>query len=178
MSSMHAVSSPDQKNTMEPKVYEALVDGHLKLPFPVDELETLDIRPAGPGRWHFIHEGKSYHVDVEIDDYADKRFVLKIDGFRHTVKLSDPYDVLVQQLGLAKKAVHQTNLIKAPMPGLIREVLVSPGQEVVAGEAILILEAMKMENIIKSPGAGRVASINALPGAPVEKGQILIVFEE
>jgi biotin carboxyl carrier protein len=162
---------------MEPKTYEAKVDDHLVLPFTIAELEAMDLRSLGPDSWHFIHEGRSYKVELELADYANKYFELRIDGFRHRVRLSDPYDVLVQRLGLAKKAVHHANEIKAPMPGLIREVLVSPGQELHAGDAVLILEAMKMENIIKTPGDGRIAEIRAAAGAAVEKGQVLVVFD-
>lgn len=161
---------------MEPKTYEARVDDHLVLPFTISELETMDLRPLGPGRWHFIHDGRSFQVEVEQADYANKYFELRIDGFRHRVRLSDPYDVLVQRLGLAKKAVHQANDIKAPMPGLIREILVAPGQAVQAGDPVLILEAMKMENLIKAPGDGTVAEIKALAGTPVDKGQVLVLF--
>lgn len=162
---------------MEPKTYEARVDDHLVLPFTIGELEAMDLRPLGDGLWHFIHNGRSFQVEVEKADFAHKHFELRIDGFRHRVQLSDPYDVLVQRLGLAKKAVHHANDIKAPMPGLIREILVEPGQSVRAGDPVLILEAMKMENLIKAPGDGIVAEIQALPGAPVDKGQVLVLFQ-
>lgn len=161
---------------MQPKTYGARVDGHLELPFNISELEQMDVRPAGEGRWHFIHEGRSWHVEVEMADFANKYFELRIDGFRHRIQLSDPYDVLVQQLGLAKKAAHVANEVRAPMPGLIREVFVGSGSEVKAGDPVLILEAMKMENVIKSPGDGRVAEVKAQIGTAVEKGLVLVTF--
>ena len=162
---------------MEPKTYEARVDDRFDVAMQIADLEALDIRPAGPGRWHFIHDGRSFHVEVEEADYPGKQFVLRVDGSRHRIRIADPYDVLVQRLGLAKKAAHAINEIKAPMPGLIREVLVVPGQSVEAGDPVVILEAMKMENTIRSPGAGVVAKVPVDQGKAVEKGQVLVTFE-
>ncbi|MNF13023.1 Glutaconyl-CoA decarboxylase subunit gamma [compost metagenome] len=66
--------------------------------------------------------------------------------------------------------------IKAPMPGLVLNVIVESGQEVNKGDNLLILEAMKMENIIKSPSSGIVKKILVTKGDKVEKNEILIQF--
>ena len=66
--------------------------------------------------------------------------------------------------------------VKAPMPGLILDIKVRPGQEVKKGDPILILEAMKMENILKSPGDGVVKEIKVQTRQNVEKNQVLILF--
>ncbi|HRF37953.1 MAG TPA: acetyl-CoA carboxylase biotin carboxyl carrier protein subunit, partial [Saprospiraceae bacterium] len=86
-------------------------------------------------------------------------------------------DQLVNRLGLSIKTTHRVKDIKAPMPGLVRRIEVSPGQEIKEGDPILILEAMKMENVLKSPGEGRIAKVLVSEGAPVEKGQVLIEVE-
>lgn len=162
---------------MQPRTYEAHVDETFHLPFDLDTLDNLDIQLIEEGRWHFIHEGRSWHVQVEETDYANKYFVLRIDGFRHRVRLSDPYDVLVDRLGLAKSATSLANHIAAPMPGLVRDILVAGGDHVYAGSPLLILEAMKMENVIKSPGEGMVDTLLVQSGQSVEKGQVLITFK-
>lgn len=66
--------------------------------------------------------------------------------------------------------------IKAPMPGLVLNVMVEEGQEVNKGDNLLVLEAMKMENIIKSPSSGNVKKIRVNKGDKVEKNEILIQF--
>jgi len=66
--------------------------------------------------------------------------------------------------------------VKAPMPGLVLRILVTPGQRVEAGAGLAVLEAMKMENQIKAPAAGVVAAVRAEPGMAVEKGQVLLVL--
>ncbi|MCF8238062.1 MAG: acetyl-CoA carboxylase biotin carboxyl carrier protein subunit [Saprospiraceae bacterium] len=162
---------------LEPKTYEATVDDRISLPLEVTDLEEMDILSEGDGKWQFLHQGQSFHIQVEEANYTEKYFVLNVNGFRHEVRLSDPYDVLIDRLGLAKKAVHSINDIKAPMPGLIGSVQVAVGQSIQKGEPVLILEAMKMENVIKSPAEGTVKEILIGSGDAVEKGQVMIVFE-
>lgn len=67
--------------------------------------------------------------------------------------------------------------IKAPIPGLITRVLVSPGETVELGQPLMVLEAMKMENEIRAPRTGRVAQINVSPGQSVALGVVLAEVE-
>jgi biotin carboxyl carrier protein len=92
------------------------------------------------------------------------------------VDLKDKADLLLKQLGLSNLAANSKKDIKAPMPGLILNIMVEEGKEVKKGDPLLILEAMKMENVIKSPSDGVVKSIKTQKGKSVEKNQILIEF--
>jgi biotin carboxyl carrier protein len=65
---------------------------------------------------------------------------------------------------------------KAPMPGLILDLKVAPGDVVKKGDVVLILEAMKMENSIKSPGDGVVKEVKVSLKQSVEINQVLIQF--
>jgi biotin carboxyl carrier protein len=71
----------------------------------------------------------------------------------------------------------KVNEVKAPMPGLVLNILVEPGQEISKGDGLFVLEAMKMENIIKSPTDAIVKSIEVEKGIAVEKNQVLVKFE-
>ncbi|NLY36812.1 MAG: biotin/lipoyl-binding protein [Tissierellia bacterium] len=66
--------------------------------------------------------------------------------------------------------------IDAPMPGTVLDVLVSPGEQVEAGQVLVILEAMKMENEIMAPMAGKVIQVNTTKGAAVNSGDPLLVI--
>ena len=66
--------------------------------------------------------------------------------------------------------------VDAPMPGNIRDVKVSNGTAVKAGQVLVILEAMKMENEIVAPQDGTVASINVNKGDTVEAGQTIVTL--
>lgn len=61
----------------------------------------------------------------------------------------------------------------APLPGLIREVLVAEGDQVKKGQKIMILEAMKMENEINADSDGTITSLLVAKGDSVQGGDPL-----
>lgn len=64
----------------------------------------------------------------------------------------------------------------SPMPGLLREIAVAPGQQVKPGEKLAVIEAMKMENILRAEQSGVVAKIHATPGSSLAVDQIILEF--
>ncbi len=64
--------------------------------------------------------------------------------------------------------------IKAPMPGLVVDVLVKEGQAVDSGQPLVVLESMKMQMQLRSPLAGHVSKVIAQNKAHVEKGAQLV----
>ncbi|MGQ0677530.1 MAG: acetyl-CoA carboxylase biotin carboxylase subunit [Rhodospirillales bacterium] len=79
---------------------------------------------------------------------------------------------------MPKKAPADTSrYLLSPMPGLLSQVAVKPGQEIKAGEPLAVVEAMKMENVLRAERDGRVKAIHAKPGASVAVDQRLIEFE-
>lgn len=65
--------------------------------------------------------------------------------------------------------------IRAPMPGLVSNVLAQEGQDVARGQAIIVLEAMKMENDLTTPRAGVVKSVRVRKGQTVNQGDTLAI---
>jgi len=65
-------------------------------------------------------------------------------------------------------------VIRAPMPGVVKEVHVKPHQHVEKGHSLLILEAMKMANEVRAPQSGVVHLIPVVPGQRIAKGDVLI----
>ncbi len=74
----------------------------------------------------------------------------------------------------AKKSGGAMSAVKAPLPGVILQVLVRPGDEVKPGQTLCTLETMKMENAIKADSAGTVASVKVSPGQSVLQDELLI----
>lgn len=64
--------------------------------------------------------------------------------------------------------------VKAPLPGVVTKILVSPGQAVKKGETVLVLEAMKMENNIAAETDGKVTGICVSVGDSVMEGTTLV----
>ncbi|MCA8831745.1 biotin/lipoyl-containing protein [Hymenobacter pini] len=135
-----------------------------------------DIAPLGNGRYHILHEGRSYSAELISADYATKAVILKVNGQRIELQAKDRFDLLLDKLGMSNAASQKVNELKAPMPGLIVDVRVAPGQTVQKGDPLLVLEAMKMENILKAPGDGTVAAIKVNLRDNVTKGQVLVQF--
>jgi biotin carboxyl carrier protein len=146
---------------------ELIVDGKpLKL-----DLAKLTNRSS-----HVIFDRKSYTVELEEINPAEKTALVKVNGNRYSIQIKDQFDQLLAQLGMDNLAVSKILQVKAPMPGLVLNVLVAEGIEVKKGDNLLVLEAMKMENMIKSPTDGRLKKIEVKQGDKVEKNQLLISF--
>jgi biotin carboxyl carrier protein len=66
-------------------------------------------------------------------------------------------------------------VIRAPMPGLVSNILAAEGVAVEHGQAVVVLEAMKMENDLPTPRAGIVKSLRVAKGQTVNQGDVLAV---
>jgi biotin carboxyl carrier protein len=71
-----------------------------------------------------------------------------------------------------------SDVVKAPIPGVIQEVNVKEGQSVKKGEILFVLEAMKMKNNITANHAGTIASVNVNKGDAVTHGQVLLSYAD
>ncbi len=69
------------------------------------------------------------------------------------------------------------NILRAPIPGSIIDVLVKPGDQVNESTVVLILEAMKMESEIHSNGSGKILKVHVRKGDMVQEGDPLIELE-
>jgi biotin carboxyl carrier protein len=135
-----------------------------------------DILKVREDVYSIIKDGRSYEVELVKHIPEDKKLVVKVNNTSYTLDIKDKYDDLLHSLGLDNLATKKVNDIKAPMPGMVLNILVSEGQEVKKGDALIVLEAMKMENILKSPTDGVIKKIAINKGVAVEKNQLLIQF--
>lgn len=125
---------------------------------------------------HVIYNHSSYNIEIVNEDRQAKTCTVKINGNTYEIRIEDSYDQLLKQLGMDNTQASKIRTVKAPMPGLVLNIMVDEGAAVAKGESLLILEAMKMENMIKSPTEGIIKKINVTKGAKVEKNTILIEF--
>lgn len=68
--------------------------------------------------------------------------------------------------------------VKAPMPGVILEVNVKPGDSVKRGQQVAILEAMKMHNVIGAPKDGVIGEVFVSAGESVDHGTPIVSLKE
>lgn len=81
---------------------------------------------------------------------------------------------LFDPLQQSSAASGDTDVILAPMPGVVKSVLVKSGQEVTLDHPLCALEAMKMEHSLLSQRVGEVAEVYVSEGDQVEAGAALI----
>lgn len=82
-----------------------------------------------------------------------------------------------QKLVVQRAAAGSGNhTLTAPMPGVILQVAVKPGDVVKRGQEIAVLEAMKMQNSIKSNRDGSIAEVCVAPGQAVGHGDPLVRY--
>ena len=70
-----------------------------------------------------------------------------------------------------------SKFLLSPMPGLLVELSVQPGQKVLAGEKLAVIEAMKMENILGATQDGTVAELLASKGQSLAVDQPILSFQ-
>lgn len=75
-----------------------------------------------------------------------------------------------------RTAVNAGGQVLAPMPGVILDILVRPGDDVKKGDTLCSLEAMKMKSAIRSPQDGTVAAVEVSDGQKVNHNDVLIRF--
>jgi biotin carboxyl carrier protein len=137
---------------------------------------NLDLIEVKNGSFHILKDNRSYNVEVLKAEQSTKTFTIRVNNNIYRLEIKDKYDELLHQLGMDNIAGAKVSEIKAPMPGLVLNIIVEEGSVVKKGDPILVLEAMKMENILKSPADGTVKKINVKKGVAVEKNQVLISF--
>jgi len=121
-------------------------------------------------------DGRSLEVDVTSDG-ATRNKIVFMRGMEIPVEVDDYHLAqLRKQAGIASgPAVDR--VLKAPMPGLVLQVKVSPGDSVKKGQALLVVEAMKMENVVKATGDATVKAVKVSSGSSVERGDAIIEFD-
>jgi propionyl-CoA carboxylase alpha chain len=160
-----------------------------------NENHSVIARPIAGG-YHIEYKGEQYEIlsDWKLGESLfngtcnGQEFTLQVE--RHKTKYSlfhwgTRADFMVMSARAAellalmpeKLPPDLSKFLLSPMPGLLREVAVSVGQDVKAGEKLAVIEAMKMENILKADQDCKVKKISAAAGESLSVDQIIIEFE-
>ena len=118
--------------------------------------EQVAMEVGGVGRIYNVHHaGDTFYVDSPL-------------GASALVEL--PRFPIPQEQVVAGSLV-------APLPGVVSEIKVRPGDKVSAGDVVLVIDSMKVFHWISAPHEGRVAEIYVEAGNHVESGTVLAVIE-
>jgi biotin carboxyl carrier protein len=117
---------------------------------------------------------KNRRYPVEVIRSRQNKYEILFNDISYSFTVETPFSLQRMKLLNSKKGKPEKEIIKAPMPGKIIDVLVRENSNVLRGEPLVILEAMKMQNEIQSPVNGQVISISVKPGNNVMKDDLLV----
>jgi len=152
-----------------------------------------------------VPSGAGYEVTLEGTRFAIEFDTPLREVVIHGRVNGQPFCAQIERIGLAYRVIHNGNQVDAtvvstlaaklhklmpfkappdlsrfllsPMPGLLVDVAVKPGQKVMAGEKLAVIEAMKMENILVATQDAVVAEVKAAKGESLAVDQVIIRFE-
>ena len=138
--------------------------------------------------YKYTINGNKY--EVEIGDIADNIATLTVNGETFKVEMeAEPEPEKkkpvvrtaaansAEEAPAAANTSKTANALKAPLPGVITDILVEVGQEVQVGDNVVVLEAMKMANNLQAEKAGKVTDICVKIGQSVMEDEALVVIE-
>ncbi|MDI1238391.1 MAG: acetyl/propionyl/methylcrotonyl-CoA carboxylase subunit alpha [Polaromonas sp.] len=98
------------------------------------------------------------------------------NGTRLDAMVLTPRAAKLHALMPYKAPPDMSRFVLSPMPGLLVEVAVQPGQKVQAGERVAVIEAMKMENVLFATADGVVGKVLAARGESLSVDQPIVEF--
>jgi biotin carboxyl carrier protein len=162
----------DGRHTLRVKASQLEVRPHDELfQMEIDEKKKIiSISRISPAHLSIIIDGKSFNVEVE---HFEKNYQVSTRGEVYNFSVIDEREVTTS----SEQPDKGEKVVKAPMPGLVVEIIVSEGDQVKAGDTLLVLEAMKMQNEITAPASGIILNVSVKSGATVNSGDDLLVLD-
>lgn len=135
--------------------------------------KVLDARQAAMSDGSLVYtcDDQQFRIDVTL---ARTRVTLRRSKDSPSFEVRGAEEVLLNN---REEAVAAGNSVIAPTPGLITEVLVSPGQQVAAGDPVIVMEAMKLLQRLCAPVSGVATGIHYRAGNTVVSGDCLVTIE-
>ncbi len=139
------------------------------------QLTNFEVVQLSDGIYQLHQTGQtSVIIEVLAIDFDLKSMKIRNNHTIYDLEFKNDLDLVLDKMGI-KRSVETLNTdIKAPMPGKVIAILVSPNDQVKKGDGILILEAMKMENVLKASADCTIKTVHISTGVNVEKGQLLV----
>jgi biotin carboxyl carrier protein len=167
--------------------YRVVVEG---LPFEVEIAREgrvwvngrpyqVDLKSANGQPYHsLLIDNRSYETHSRTD--ADGNQEVLVEGRPYRTRLeviSSDLDLdAVERSPTDSASMASPARVTAPLPGVLVEVRVSPGDHVSQGDLIAVLESMKMHIELSAPHDGVVRSLTACAGREVNLGEELAVI--
>jgi len=120
--------------------------------------------------YSLLVDGRSWEVRVAPDVGV---LQVTVHGMTLPVAVRHPLEKALLGLERAPDA-RAGETVAAPMPGVVVAIRVTPGERVVAGQAVAVIEAKKMQNELTARHAGVVSEVLVSERTTVAAGQPLV----
>jgi propionyl-CoA carboxylase alpha chain len=117
--------------------------------------------------------GKHFTAQIEREGLWTR---VSHNGLRIEAMVLNARAAELQRLMPYKAPADMSKFLLSPMPGLLVDIAVKPGQAVQAGERLAVIEAMKMENILTAAQDGTVGELLAAKGESLAVDQPILKF--
>jgi propionyl-CoA carboxylase alpha chain len=140
-----------------------------------DEKRTLILSGIEwrPGEALFKARFDGWTATLQVAPAAEG-FVIRHHAALERVLVLTPRSAELHEKLPERQPPDTSRLILSPMPGLIVQMAVQPGQPVKAGDTVAVVEAMKMQNIIRAERDGVVKAVGPKPGDSVAADEVLV----
>lgn len=157
--------------------------------------QAVSLQETKRGVWTAKVGGESWEMRL-LGRNADGSVIVVVDGVERvfgihrngcvvlsqgeltaTVNVIPSADIVLEELGSRIPETTAQRALQSPITGIILDVLVKPGQPVVAGQPLVVVEAMKMENTLSAPRDATIGAVSTTPGSTVFAGDDLILFD-
>jgi acetyl-CoA/propionyl-CoA carboxylase biotin carboxyl carrier protein len=136
-----------------------------------DQLSTLSQGPISTVSVGSVVSGPARIFEVEVNG---RLFTVRV---AETETRSERTERRIRQDRAAHRALYPVaDGVASSLQGIVSAVVVSPGQEVEAGQVVFVIEAMKMENEITAPRKGVIGEVRVQVGQTVEPGTVLATY--
>jgi propionyl-CoA carboxylase alpha chain len=134
---------------------------------------SSDWRP-GSTLGHFNIDNRKFSAKVSGSGSGIR---LRRRGMDVLVHVRSPRVAELARLMPKKAAKDTSKVLLCPMPGMIKQISVSVGDGVEAGQMLAVVEAMKMENVLRSERKATVKRVAAKIGESLSVDQLIMEFE-
>ncbi|MFD0666125.1 acetyl-CoA carboxylase biotin carboxylase subunit [Ramlibacter sp. MAHUQ-53] len=122
--------------------------------------------------------GKAFTAQVERNPARNPLAIaISHNGTRVEAMVFTPRTAELHALMPYKAPPDMSRFLLSPMPGLLVDIAVQPGQKVQAGERLAVIEAMKMENVLFAAADGVVGKLLAAKGESLAVDQPILEFQ-
>jgi propionyl-CoA carboxylase alpha chain len=169
-------------------VVKGVAGAHRQVPVRLEAHGALTVRVGGEaGKTYAVAQdwafggirttgscnGRAFTAQIEREGLWTR---VSHNGLRIEAMVLSARAAELQRLMPYKAPADMSKFLLSPMPGLLVDIAVKPGQAVLAGERLAVIEAMKMENILTATQDGTVGELLAAKGESLAVDQPILKF--